>query len=119
MVNNQMTKKKTQMAIQKPPKPPSKRKAIRKTALIPHKALSSSLGMLLCPMNHLKQIEFMCMKKKCLKELCSLCMLEHKQHIDSIFPIGELVEENLKRFGEWNTSQLHQKLNFKQRAALD
>lgn len=61
----------------------------------------------------------MCLKKKCFQELCSLCLLEHKQHIDSVFPLDEILEDNLKYFGNWNLQEMRQKLKEEQREQLE
>lgn len=59
-----------------------------------------------CKTHFGQKIEFLCKNKSCLLELCSFCILEHKEHIHEIFSLKEIINENLRAFQEINIKQI-------------
>lgn len=60
-----------------------------------------------CCKSHTGQrIEFLCKNRACLRELCSFCILSHKEHIEEISPLRDIVTESIQRFEEMNVKQL-------------
>ena len=54
------------------------------------KAPGPGLAGLTCP-THAQPIEFLCTRVSCLHELCGLCLLSHKEHIEEITALNELI----------------------------
>ena len=46
-----------------------------------------------CANHQGKKVKFICSVKNCLQELCSFCILDHKNHIESISPISQKVQQ--------------------------
>lgn len=60
-----------------------------------------------CCKSHFGQrIEFLCKNRACLRELCSFCILSHKEHIEEISPLRDIVTESIQRFEDMNVKQL-------------
>ena len=69
---------------------------------------------------HLGQkIEFLCKNKNCLLELCSFCILEHKEHILEIFSLKDLVKEKILNFELLNIPQVQNDIYQAQTKCLD
>lgn len=103
-----MTKKKSKVSQKKQRKTtPTKKKTIKKLTKKGEKnqVCSVSITSLLCSTHTNKYIEFICLKNKCFKELCSLCILDHKDHIDEIQLISNVLAENMQYFENWDVTQ--------------
>ena len=82
--------------------PPSAPKAtlrkIKKSKTVvaprPHPPLDCSE--LTCDIHSKRAFEFICIHHECLRELCAICILDHKHHIDEIHPLAEVVQKNLE-----------------------
>lgn len=59
-----------------------------------------------CKVHPGQRVEFLCKNKACLLELCSFCILIHKEHIEEISPLRDIINENIQNFEEMNIKQL-------------
>ena len=46
------------------------------------------------------KVDFMCVNWNCLQELCAFCVLEHKEHINEIKPIKNIISEKLAKHSD-------------------
>lgn len=62
---------------------------------------------------HQQEVQFLCLNKGCLRELCGYCILHHKEHIEEIRDLKEVVANSLTGLEEWcigcKTSELVEK----------
>lgn len=65
---------------------------------IPPNIQSQPLDIIYCEKHNDAIIEFMCIDPEYTKELCSKCLLEHKDKIKSIFSLKQLIEEFKTKF---------------------
>ena len=65
-----------------------------------------------------QKVEFMCKSRGCLEPLCAFCILEHKEHIQEIAPLREIVQENIRFFGEATVDELRGGVLFTQSRSL-
>lgn len=68
--------------------------------------LSAEAPDVCCKLHPGQRIEFLCKNKACLLELCSFCILVHKEHIEEISPLRDIINENIQNFEELNIKQL-------------
>ena len=59
------------------------KKISKRTSKLASKTIEDNEA-LICNNHKGKKIKFICTLKTCLKELCSICILDHKNHIDYI-----------------------------------
>lgn len=110
-----MVKKATsqQRETEKASTPPTQRRS-RKPRRLPQLDTSE----LLCPRHPRSTCEFLCTNQACLAELCAHCILEHKQHIDEIQPLQEVMRRNLDFTNELHLTRLQNSMAEGQRQAL-
>ena len=73
---------------------------------------------LACPLHEHRSFEFLCTNSECLQELCALCLLAHKQHIDCVLPLCEVLRQNFDLAGEGRCEELVQSLERSQASSL-
>lgn len=73
---------------------------------------------LICTKHENRPLEFLCTNSECLNELCSLCLLTHKAHIEEVFPLGELVQRNVEECQHKKFEELQEDLQKSQTAAF-
>jgi hypothetical protein len=73
---------------------------------------------LLCETHMDQRVEFLCKNRSCLRELCSFCILEHKDHINEIFPIRDLIKENLQYFSDTQLEEMQNTVLYSQSKSL-
>ncbi len=56
------------------------------------------------------KIEFICVNPKCLKELCSYCILEHKEHIKYIKAIQNVVQDIYDHFQDFSVGNVQEQI---------
>jgi N-acetylneuraminic acid mutarotase len=71
-----------------------------------------------CQIHAKEKIEFLCRDKCCLRELCSFCILEHKEHINEIFSIKDLIDENIKHYTENHMEEMQNIILYTQSKSL-
>jgi hypothetical protein len=71
-----------------------------------------------CEQHPDQRIEFLCRNRSCLRELCSFCILEHKDHINEIFPIRDLIKENLQYFSDTHLEEMQNTVLYSQSKSL-
>lgn len=64
-----------------------------------------------CQVHSYKKIEFICSSEDCLKELCSMCILEHKEHIDMIKHVHTHIKEQYEIVKDMNLKKIKTKIN--------
>ena len=64
-----------------------------------------------CKEHSYKKIEFICSSQGCLRELCSMCILSHKEHIDKIKHLHTHIKEQYDIIKEINLKKIKQKIN--------
>ena len=79
---------------------------------------ASSAALAYCESHLGQKLEFMCRARGCLEPLCAFCILEHKEHIQEIAPLKEIVQENVRYFGEASVEELQGGVLFTQSRSL-
>ena len=64
-----------------------------------------------CNKHSFKKIEFICSSEDCLKELCSMCILEHKEHIDMIKHVHTHIKEQYDIVKNMDLKKIKKKIN--------
>lgn len=64
-----------------------------------------------CEKHKFKKVEFICSFSGCLRELCSMCILEHKEHINSIKHINSHIEERFESLKNLNLKAIKSDIN--------
>lgn len=49
-----------------------------------------------CHRHSNRPYQFICVNRACVQELCSLCLLEHKSHIEDVKPLQEAIAEHMQ-----------------------
>ena len=57
-----------------------------------------------------QRIDFLCKNRCCLMELCAFCILSHKEHINDISPIKDLVNEQLDQLGKIDFDEVRRRI---------
>lgn len=78
---------------------------------------SSGTGSLLCA-EHGFVIEFLCVFRSCLKEMCSHCIISHKDHISEVEPIRRVMSRELDCVGETSAQSVKELIVHSQTASL-
>lgn len=91
----------------------AKAKAFHHSLLAPTRPSSS----LLCH-DHSQIVEFICTNRSCFRELCGFCILTHKEHIDDIKKVEEVLRSNVELLEESNLDRKKDELVIKQTESL-
>jgi hypothetical protein len=71
-----------------------------------------------CHLHAKQKIDFLCKDKGCLRELCSFCILDHREHINEIFPLRELIQDNVKFYTENHIEEMQNSILYTQSKSL-
>lgn len=64
-----------------------------------------------CEKHTFKKVEFICSFSGCLRELCSMCILDHKEHINAIKHINTHIEEQFETVRHLNLKAIKKDIN--------
>jgi hypothetical protein len=64
-----------------------------------------------CEKHQFKKIEFICSLANCLREMCSLCILDHKEHINSIKHIHTHIKEQYQAIKNMDLKKIKAEIN--------
>ena len=64
-----------------------------------------------CEKHQFKKIEFICSLESCLREMCSMCILDHKEHIDSIKHIHTHIQEQYESIKNLDLKKIKDDIN--------
>ena len=73
----------------------------------------------ICEIHPNQKIDFLCTKTDCLKSLCSFCILDHKDHIEDIFPLKTIIENNLDFFKDFGVEKIQNNILEAQKKSLE
>ena len=59
-----------------------------------------------CHIHQGAKVEFICRNWGCLQELCGHCVLEHKEHINEIQPIKNVIAQKVEKFSDARTNAI-------------
>lgn len=57
-----------------------------------------------------RPFQFICLSRTCLKELCSMCILEHRDHVEEVKPLEEVMEEHAASIALLRTKDLKEQI---------
>lgn len=64
-----------------------------------------------CEVHKYKKIEFICSVPGCFKEMCSMCILQHSEHIGHIKHLSTHIEEQYERVKDMDLKKIKQEIN--------
>lgn len=65
-----------------------------------------------------RRVQFICLSRACWKELCSFCILEHKEHVNDIRPLEDVVRENSDAMAHFREKDAQDKILRNQEKSL-
>lgn len=82
-------------------------------------AALKSKSLMLCYRHSDRKIQFICLNRSCLQELCSFCILEHKDHVDEIKPLEDVIKENAHRLAEFQEKDIQESVQKNQEKSFN
>jgi hypothetical protein len=64
-----------------------------------------------CEIHQYKKVEFICSDTKCLREMCSMCILDHREHIDSIKHMHTHITEQYEKIKNMDLKKIKSEVN--------
>lgn len=113
-----MTKKSKKLKISSPlNKAGESQRKIYKEENSTHQKVFRDSEPLLCP-DHSILIEFICTFRTCLKEMCSHCIISHKEHIHEVQPILKVMSKELSSLKDNKNQNVKDLIAYSQESSL-